>query len=161
MKELSSFSCILYSGLIKSFLMITDSQKQKINQYFRRQPVELVYFFGSHANGRPTPLSDYDFAVLFNRGLNRKTRFDLKLQFMADLGEILSTDKVEILDLDQAPASFRYSVLIPRQEIYVKSETERVDFEHQTMREYFDQIYYLRRHSMASLTSIAKEGLSL
>lgn len=141
--------------------MITELQKQKIFQYFRQQPVELVYLFGSQTEGKTTPLSDYDFAVLFAENLRPKQRFDLKLKFMGDLGEILGTDKVEILDLNQAPATFRYSAFAPRREIYVRDEAKRVDFEHQTMSEYFDRQYFLRRHSLNSLANIAKEGFNL
>lgn len=139
--------------------MISRAQKQKISQYFSHQPVELVYIFGSQAKGRETPLSDYDFAVLFDSDLSKKARFGLKLRFMADLGQILGSDKVEILDLDQAPVNFRYAAFSPRGEVYIKSENKRIDFEHQVMKEYFDQLYYLHRHSLASLATIAKEGL--
>ncbi|MGB9706928.1 MAG: type VII toxin-antitoxin system MntA family adenylyltransferase antitoxin [Microgenomates group bacterium] len=138
--------------------MITNFQKQKISQYFSKQPVELVYLFGSQAEGRVTSLSDYDFAVLFAENLSPEQRFDLKLKFMGDLGEILGTDKVEVLDLNQAPAAFRYSAFAPRQEIYVRNEAKRVDFETQTMSDYFDRQYFLRRHSLNSLANIAKEG---
>lgn len=148
--------------------MIINLQKKKISQYFARlsadrakQPVELVYLFGSQTEGKTTPLSDYDFAVLFAHNLDKKSRFNLKLKFIIDLGEILESDKVEILDLNEAPASFRYSAFAPRQEIYIKDEVKRVDFEFQTLGEYFDRQYFLRRHSLTSLASIAKEGLSL
>lgn len=141
--------------------MISLTQRQKISQYFNHQPVELVYLFGSQAKGKTTPLSDYDFAVLFTHNLDKKSRFNLKLKFMADLGEILGSDKAEILDLNEASASFRYSAFAPRQEIYIKDEAKRVDFEFQTLGEYFDRQYFQRRHSLNSLASIAREGLSL
>lgn len=148
--------------------MISDRQKEEISRYFAclpagkaSQPVELVYLFGSQAEGETTPLSDFDFSVLFVDSLSKKECFDLKLKFMADLGEILGSDKVEILDLNEAPVTYRYSAFAPRQEIYVKDEAKRVDFEQQTMSEYFDRLYYLRRHSLNSLASIAKEGFNL
>lgn len=141
--------------------MITDLQKEKLSQYFQNQPVELVYLFGSQAGGRTTLLSDYDLAVLFNRGLDKKARFDLKLKFMADLGEVFASDKVEILDLNDAPAAFRYSAFAPRQEIFIKDEEKRINFEFQTMNEYFDRQFYLQRHSANNLATIAKEGLNL
>lgn len=140
--------------------MISTGEKAKISQYFVRQPVELVYLFGSQAERKTTPLSDYDFAILFGENISKKNRFDLKLKFMADLGEILGSDKVEILDLNEAPATFRYSAFASRQEIYIGDEAKRVDFEHRAMSEYFDRLYYLRRHSLNSLANIAKEGLT-
>jgi predicted nucleotidyltransferase len=135
------------------------SQRLKLKKYFQTQPVELVYLFGSQAEGRTTPLSDYDFAVLFKENLSSSKRFERKLRYITDLGKILSTDKVEILDLNSAPPNFRFAAFAPRQEIYVKDEEKRVDFEFQTMEEFFDRLYYLRRHALVSLAKIAKEGL--
>lgn len=141
--------------------MLTKTQKQKIKKYFARQPVDLVYLFGSQATGRIAPLSDFDFAVLFNKKVDKSERFDLKLKYMGDLGSILKTDKVEILDLNEAPLYFRYSAIAPRADLVVKSEAKRIDFEHKTMSEYFDRLYYLKRHTKYSLENIAERGLDL
>jgi len=135
------------------------SQQLKLKNYFRNQPVELVYLFGSQAEGKITPLSDYDFAVLFRKDLSSSERFEQKLKYIADLGKLLSTDKVDVLDLNSAPPSFRFAAFAPRQEIYVKDERKRVEFEFRAMEEHFDRLYYLRRHALTSLEKIAKEGL--
>ncbi|HUS60519.1 MAG TPA: nucleotidyltransferase domain-containing protein [Nevskiaceae bacterium] len=140
--------------------MLSLLQKKKIKNYFANQPVELVYLFGSQASGKTKPLSDYDLAVLFQKGLSPKRRFNLRLDYIGALGGILKSDRVEILDLNSAPPTFRYSALAPRQEIYVKNEKKRVEFEHKTMSDYFDRLFYLNRHTLNSLTTIAKEGFS-
>lgn len=140
--------------------MLTEFQKQKLKKYFQKEPVLLVYLFGSQAGRRTTPLSDYDFAVLFEENLSPRKRFTLKLKYFGEVGKILGSDKIEFLDLVNAPVHFRYSAFAPRKDIYVKDEGKRVEFEHKTMSEYFDRLYYLRRHSLSSLAKIAKEGLT-
>jgi len=141
--------------------MIDNPARLKLKKYFQNQPVVLVYLFGSQAEGKTTPLSDYDFAVLFENNLSPKECFERKLEYITELGKILGTDKIEILKLNTAPANFRYSAFAPRQEIYVRDEGKRIDFEQKTMAEYFDRLYYLRRHSLNSLKTIAKEGFGL
>lgn len=141
--------------------MLTQSQKQKIKKYFADQPVDVVYLFGSQATGKVTALSDYDFAVLFKEDVDKGKRFDLKLKYMRDLGTILKTEKVEVLDLNQAPLFFRYSAFAPRQDLLVKDELKRIEFEQRSMSEYFDRLYYLKRHTRYSLAHIAEKGFDL
>jgi len=139
--------------------MLNKFQKQKLEKYFGKEPVVLVYLFGSQAEEKGTPLSDYDFAVLFEENLSRRERFQLRLKYITEVGKIFGSDRVEFLDLAEAPIQFRYSAFRPRKEIFIKDERERVKFEHQTMEEYFERLYYLKRHSLTSLKNIAREGL--
>lgn len=141
--------------------MLMQKQLDQIKEYFTTQPVDVVYLFGSQATGKATPLSDFDFAVLFKENISQGKRFDLKLKYMGDLGIILRTDTVEILDLNQAPLYFRYSAIAPRIDLVVKNEPERIDFEQKTMSEYFDRLYYLKRHTKISLANIAERGFGL
>lgn len=70
--------------------------------------VLLAYLFGSRAQGRGSPLSDYDVAVL------------LKGSSLRDMGRVLfavaealgvNEDQVDILDLSKAPISLKVKVL--------------------------------------------------
>lgn len=139
--------------------MITKQQEQKIKDYFASQPVELVYLFGSQATGKTTPLSDYDFAVLFQKNLGKNKRFDLRLKYMGDLGIILKSDEVEVLDLNDASLYFRYAAIAPRHDLYVVDEKERALFEAETTSLYFDEAYFLKQNTFYSLPSIAKTAV--
>lgn len=141
--------------------MITQIQEQKIKNYFSNKPVEMVYLFGSQAGGRTTPLSDYDFAVFFKEKLDGHQCFREKLKYAGDLGRILVTEKVDIVNLNQAPVLLCYAVVAARKEIVVRNERKRVDFEHRTLREYFDELYYLKRRTRAGLAKIAERGFEL
>ena len=140
-------------------LMLTDDQKHRIIQYVQNKPIELVYLFGSQATGRAGPLSDYDFAVLFNDELNASQRFDAKLDLISELLGIVKTDHVDVVDLNVAPNGFCYSAIFPKEELFVRSKEIMSEFEFQTLSETFDREYYVKRHTKESLKIIALEGL--
>ena len=139
--------------------MLSSSQKAQIIEFATNKPIEVVYIFGSQATGEVRPLSDFDFAVLFNESASNTKRFDLKLEFIALLTKLLKTDKVDVVDLNSAPLAFRYSAITPRMDIYTKSKTKRDEFELKTLQEFLDRAYYIRRHTKVSLATIASEGL--
>ena len=139
--------------------MITTKQLGKIRDFFKQEPVEVVYLFGSQATGETHSRSDYDFGVVFTDALDKGGRFDKGLKYMAELGSILKTDAVEVVDLNSAPIYFQYSAIAPRHDIYVRDEQKRADFEKHTLTTYFDRLPYTKRHTIESLGMIAREGL--
>lgn len=48
--------------------MSTDAMQQAIANYFRTQPVNRAWLFGSFARGEDTPLSDVDLLVQYTEG---------------------------------------------------------------------------------------------
>ena len=139
--------------------MLTNSKKAQIIEFVKNKPVEVVYVFGSHADGRVSPLSDYDFAVLFDEQISSSERFDLKLDLITFLSRLLKTDKVDVVDLNTAPIAFRYSAIKPRMDIYIRSKIKRNEFELKTLQEFLDRVYYIKRHTRESLKLFAKYGL--
>ena len=139
--------------------MLTNSQKSQIIEFVKNKLLEVVYVFGSQATGEVKPLSDYDFAVLFDDQISSSVRFDLKLEIITFLSKLLKTDKIDVVDLNSAPISFRYSAIKPRMDIYTRSKIKRDEFELKTFQEFFDRAYYMKRHTKVSLTTIASEGL--
>src|SRR3989344_2521750 len=118
----------------------------KLKTYFSKQPVELVYLFGSMAKGLGKAYSDIDFAILFNKELSGQKRFDLKLKIIGDLCFILKTDSIDVVDLKDASPFLKFEAMKPRYEIFINNEVERVEFESRALSEYLDIQYYLRRH---------------
>lgn len=129
----------------------------KLKSYFSKQPVELVYLFGSVAEKREKPYSDIDFAVLFDKELSSQERFDLKLKIIGYLCSILKTDKIDVVDLKEASPFLKFEAIKNRREIYIKIESKRVDFEKKVLSEYFDMQYYLKRHIAQGLINLKKE----
>ena len=120
-----------------------------------------IYLFGSQATGKIHPGSDYDFGVVFSEDISKKDRFDKRLEYMGRLGKIVGSDHVEVIDLNQSPVFLQYSVISPRKDIYIKDEKNRIAFEHTTLSNYFDRFFYLRRHTINSLATTAREGLAI
>ena len=140
--------------------MITSLNKAQIIDFVKNKPIEVVYIFGSQATGKIKPLSDYDFAVLFDESISSSKRFDLKLELIVFLSKLLKTDKVDVVSLNKAPLAFRYSAITPRLDIYTRSKTKRNEFELKTFQEFLDRVYYIKRHTRVSLAKIAQEGLN-
>ena len=115
----------------------------RLRDFFRgtRQqfPVLLAYLFGSRANGRAGPRSDYDIAILFARAVPADDRY--LLQHL--LVELLHA-QIDLVDLSQAPIELAYNVIAARHPIYEKDRATRVEFEANTLSMYFDQLPVLR-----------------
>lgn len=135
-------------------------QKTEIANYFQSRPVELVYLFGSKAEKRAGALSDHDIGIVFDSKLTVIERTKEKMQNISFFSSLLSTDDVDVVDLNSASSILRYSAIQPRYELFVRSESMRVGFEHKTLKEYFDDMYYRKRHALTSIATIAEKGLS-
>ncbi len=68
-----------------------------------RSGLELLVLFGSQARGETHAVSDWDFAFCGTESL------DVEL-LVADLAAALSTDEVDLVDLDRAGGLMRYQV---------------------------------------------------
>lgn len=139
--------------------MIPSHKMNQIKAFFSTEPIGAVYLFGSQASGKTHPNSDYDFGVLFKSNIDKKMRFNKRLEYIGKLGKLLSHDKIDVVDLDSAPIQLQYFALAPRKDIIAKNDTQRINFEHRVMSNYFDRLPYIRRHSNISIINIAKKGL--
>jgi predicted nucleotidyltransferase len=128
----------------------------KLKDFFSSKArVVLAYLFGSTIRGEANCLSDIDIAVLFDNTLTKKEAFDLQLQLIVDLGDLLKTNDVDLVVLNNSPLLLTFNVI--RDGIILKSnEQERVHFETKTMSRYYDEQYYIERHMKRSIERMAK-----
>lgn len=112
--------------------------------------VKLVYFFGSKAKGKDSPLSDYDFAAYLDEK-DKKKRFDIRLSLMAKLSHALGIDAVDVVVLnDTASPELRYNIVREGKVIY-EEEPYRVILEPRIFNEYFDFMYGLRKYGLTKI----------
>lgn len=131
--------------------------KNQLYAYFKNQPVDLAYLFGSQASGKVKPLSDIDFAVLFAKNLTDQERFALKIKILGDLSKILKTDKIDLVDLKTAPPFLQFEVIKKRNEIFIRNENARIDFETKVLFNFFDRQYFVNRHIEMGINDLQKE----
>jgi len=113
---------------------------QKVKQYLlNRKDIEFAYLFGSYATGRQHSHSDIDIAVMFTEGLKDKDydRFMCRLEIENDL-EALLKKKVNILDLNTADLPFIHQILMEGKILFEKNVENRVQFEVNFRKKYFD-----------------------
>lgn len=109
--------------------------KQKtpaLKKLFASDPRVLgVFLFGSQADGTATSRSDIDLAVLFNRELSLRE----ELSFESSISQVLQTDDVDVLNLNNASLLFRFravsgALLYARNDLIVSDFIERTLIEH-------------------------------
>jgi len=146
----------MQAGNIPSDLEHLES---KLSKFFSNiDSVALAYLFGSTVRGEANCLSDIDIAVLFDDSLTKKEAFDLQLRLIVDLGDLLNTNNVDLVVLNNSPLLLTFNII--RDGIILKSdERERVHFETRIMSRYYDEQYYIKRHMKRAIERMAKGRL--
>jgi len=128
---------------------VTDkaSTRERLLGFFNDRPgVVLAYLFGSLARGNTGPLSDVDVAVKFSDQV--RDRFGERLSIHDALCRHLGTDRIDLVDLDEASPVLRFNVV--RDGIVLKDTDQlRVPFEVKAMAEYFDTEHLRLPHDAA------------
>jgi len=126
--------------------------ENKLREYARRKGIVALYLFGSAACDKLTKISDIDIAVLLSQDAESADLFERRLQMTLDLMELLSTDDVDLVILNQAPPLLCHRVITEGKIIYCRDDAERVRFETRKILEYLDfkpilelQSAYMRR----------------
>jgi predicted nucleotidyltransferase len=108
----------------------------KAEAYLKSRPeVNFAYLFGSLAKGKPLPLSDVDIAVYLSKSLDV---LEKKLEILGELVDILETDEIDLVILNEAPLALRMKILENKKLIVDNAPSLRHRYESLTMREYFD-----------------------
>ena len=108
----------------------------KTETYLRSRPdILFAYLFGGLARGKPLPLSDVDIAVYLCETVDS---FEKKLEILGKLTDLLETDEIDLVILNEAPLTLRMKVLENKRIIVDNDPFLRHEYESLTMREYFD-----------------------
>jgi len=128
--------------------MLSNLQMDNLKKLFQSKPqIKLVYLFGSQVSQKTGPLSDYDFAF-YARENDKKKLFDLKLNLIKELSQLLKTDKIDVVILNEAESpELKYNIIKEGKLIFEK-EPYRLLIEPQILNHYFDFHNLLLRYNL-------------
>jgi hypothetical protein len=139
---------------------IIVEQSNKLADFFSNQRyVKLAYLYGSAAKGKAGKLSDVDIAVLFDDSLSKKERFKLQLELIGDIAALLKTDKVDLVDINEAPLSLKFEIIKANCPVFVRDRMLKINFEQEVMSRYLDRRYYEKRAASEYLKKVAAKGI--
>jgi predicted nucleotidyltransferase len=119
--------------------MITDTFQEALKTIFIRHGVLLAYLFGSQAEGRITPQSDIDLAVLLPRSLTAEQRFRTQVALIGDCIQLFHRNDVDVIILNEANPVLAFEVVRNGKVLYEDPKTKpAVDFAVYTLSRYAD-----------------------
>ncbi|MCD6521485.1 nucleotidyltransferase domain-containing protein [Candidatus Calescamantes bacterium] len=120
----------------------------------KEKDIIFAYIIGSYAKGKRCPLSDFDIAVYIE---NNQEIFDRKISLNSLITDILKTDEVDLIILNEASPLFIHHSLRNGKLLFSKDEKKRISFLVKNLKEYFDMQYYYERFKKGILKRI-EEG---
>lgn len=112
----------------------------RLAEFFKSQEcVELAYLFGSHSKGKQGPLSDIDIGVYLSRKLDKKERFEKRLELIGSLCTLLQTDNLDIVVINDSSPVLNFEIIEPNCLIYEKTHDLKVEVEVSIMSAYYDR----------------------
>jgi predicted nucleotidyltransferase len=137
-----------------------NEYKHALEGYFAsRDDLVLAYLFGSHARGQAGPLSDVDVAVLLAGQPDDGHCFDVRLEVIGGLMDILHSNNVDVAILNQVPLALRYRIVRDGVLLFCRDRPAMVAFKARTVSEYLDFKPVIERHERAILERARKGEL--
>lgn len=131
-----------------------------LERYFASlNDVVLAYLFGSYARRQAWAHSDVDIAVLLAGQPDDDHCFDMRLEIIGGLMDILNVNDVDVLILNQAPPALRYAVLRDGRLLFCRDRQAMIMFRVRTINDYLDFKPILQRHETALLERARKGEL--
>ena len=120
--------------------------EKEVKEFLQKQDlVELAYLFGSVAMQRAGKLSDVDLAIFLDESLDKKERFKIKLRLISDLENILKTDRLDLVIMNDAPFSLNFEIIKASYPLFIRDKNLKVDLEQYILSRYLDRQYYDKR----------------
>lgn len=129
----------------------------RLKEISRQYPeVAAAYLFGSHAGGRPTPLSDIDIGIIMARELPDMESFRIEMSLAGELEKIFETDNIDLVVLNKAPLPIQYNATCGKL-LFSNDEEKRSDFVEYARKYYIDCLPIYREYREELLKRI-REG---
>ena len=137
---------------------VIDRIPELIEQIEKDTAVVALYSFGSLATGNLKPLSDLDFGILVSSKLGKQKRFDKHLDLIGKFNEVLRTDEVDLVMMNDAPMRFSHNIIKSGKLLYFSSKPELTDFIEKTIKLYLDFRFFRDAFDDTFLKGIGYSG---
>jgi|SRR5271157_467522 len=108
----------------------------------KKNDVDAVYLFGSHATGKAKPSSDIDICVITKRDVAR----EVKEKILSN-----SSKKIDIVMFRDLPSPIRFRVFKEGKPLYIKDPLTLQRVKADTLRSYLDIQPMIKRHISRTL----------
>jgi predicted nucleotidyltransferase len=139
--------------------------RKKLRTILNDKPVQLVYLYGSMAEGYPLAHSDIDLALVLDHRhqLSPYQQMLLAIDISAQLEQSLPGRQIDIRFINQAPLMVQGRILTNGFLLYTKNEDFRVTYETLTRKQYFDFLPVVKMMQKAYFahmkTDLKRKGL--
>jgi uncharacterized protein len=139
----------------------TKKLQQSIARICQKEPVALVYLYGSHALGKADDDSDIDIGILADAHLSKEQLHTLRFHLMKELSATLcvSLEKVDLVLLQQVPILLQYNVIRNGILLLQCNRETRIHYELGVEQAYDDERPYLERETEYILHSILSHSI--
>ena len=137
---------------------VTDRITILIDQIEKDRDVVALYAFGSLAAGDLKPLSDLDFGILISGKFDKQKRFDKHLDLIGKFNEVLKTDEVDLVMMNDAPMCFSHNIIKSGKLIHCTNKIELIDFIEKTIKLYLDFRFFRDTFDDTFLKGIGYSG---
>ena len=137
---------------------VIDRIPELIEQIEKDTHVVALYAFGSLATGDLKPLSDLDFGILVSSKLGKQKRFDKHLDLIGKFNEVLRTDEVDLVMMNDAPMRFSHNIIKSGKLLYCSNKAELSDFIEKTIKLYLDFRFFIDAFDDTFLKGIGYSG---
>ena len=128
--------------ILPSPSLSADEIVKKLQTVFAKQnAVLLAYLFGSYARGDEGIYSDVDVAVFLREDVRGDALFEAYRELYLAICETLSTERLDLVLLNRASLSLRFTVVSQGKLIYAQNEEVLSTFEVDITRKYQDTAY--------------------
>lgn len=115
------------------------SKQTELNDIFKKNNVSLAYIFGSVAKEKVGPMSDMDFAVVFNDSVPKNEQFEKELKLAGELGRLFETDKIDLVNLERTTSPvLKHSAVFFGKAIFISDSPKCFETQRKILREYED-----------------------
>lgn len=129
-----------------------------IEQIEKDTDIVALYAFGSLATGDLKPLSDLDFGIIVSGKINKQERFDKHLDLIGIFNNILQTDEVDLIMMNDAATRFSHHIIKSGKLLYCSSKLGLAEFIDKTVKLYLDFRYFRDAFDDAFLKGIGYSG---